>query len=121
MNTIRNMLNKEVQEKLKNLPFGYGQEEGCEGFSRWCVYVDKDGKLHGKESLQYSFQEKLSPLDNIMNMPLAQIILLVENGLSGDQLFKKIIDDYTIRNGMCYQANEDAKAWQETNTKKIKP
>lgn len=121
MDKIRTMLEDEVKEKLKELPFGYGKEEGCEGFSRWCVYVDKDGKLHGRESLQHSFQDNLSVLDNIMNMPLDQIILLVENGLSGDTLFKAINDDYSISNGMCYQAKEDAKTWKTTNVKKMKP
>ena len=121
MEKIRNMLLDEVKENMKNLPFGFGEEEGCAGFPKWFVYIDTDNKLYGKHSLSERFDDNLTPLENISMLPLDKLVLLAENGLSGDDLFNSILEDYTIRNGLGGKALLDAEKWKESNKVKFKP
>lgn len=74
-------------EKAQNLPFGFGEQLGIDGFPKWSIYIDKNNKIHSNDLLfEYdkSIQENLSPL------PLHILASLAENGISGSQLFESI-------------------------------
>lgn len=121
MQKIKDMLIEEIQRKMQDLPFGFGQEEGIEGFPKWCVYIDKEGKLFGHPSLDNSFKEDLTVLENLSLLSTDKLTALAEEGLSGEALFKEMHDDYCVGNGMGGKAWQDAKVWKNTQKPQVKP
>lgn len=124
MNTsekLKNLLMEEVKEKMQSLPFGFGQEEGCEGFPKWSVYVSADNQLYGHPSLTSSFDKDKTILENISSLPLDKLTLLAEKGLSGQALFNEMHENYMLGNGMGGTAWEDAKQWKEQQGSRMKP
>lgn len=118
---IKALLLEEIQEKIKYAPFGFGQKEGCEGFPKWSVYIDSENNLYGHPSLTSRFSQEKTVLENLATLPVERLTLLVEKGLTGEELFKQMHGNYVIGNGMGGKAWEDANLWLEGNKSKIKP
>lgn len=119
LSKVKTLLVEEIQEKIKVLPFGFGQEEGCEGFPKWSVYIDAKSELHGKPSLIDRFDESITVLENLAQLPIDKLTLLAEHGLSGNMLFKQMQEDYVLGNGMGSKAWEDANQWKNKSKHKL--
>lgn len=104
-----------ITEKAQNLPFGFGEQLGIDGFPKWSIYIDKNNKIYSNDLLfehNKSIQENLSPL------PLHILASLAENGISGSQLFESINNSIQFKYSMCREAIEDAQAFEKDNSKK---
>lgn len=58
-------------------------------------------------------------MENLAQLPLGELTILAENGLSGDKLFKQMQEGYVLGNGMGSKAWEDTNQWKNKSKHKL--